>query len=328
MMKELLFVNYNIYAKEHVLINGREGFRDHDTNYFIISSSNKEMVLLEQAALAYFLAENGYNHTAIPILTKNNSWFVENDGQQYLVLRVSNLQHSPIESHGKQLAQFHNITASYQYEPQEISSYGMWKDLWIRKLTAFEHKLQEELKENGNDYYRLLVDVFPYIIGISENAIQYIQESESERRFHQADTGVFAFRRYQDNLIAPVIWTDDLVFDHPTRDIAEYIRYKLLDNNETALEEVYVFIRDYQGVQPLSIFGWRLLYARLLFPIHFFDLMEAGFQGKEYERYFYELEALLQTQVRYEKRLNRLFDLLQVNFREYDIPVLHWLEKG
>jgi spore coat protein YutH len=330
MMKELLYVNYNIYATDHVSINGRVGFRDHDYNYFIISASNKEMVLLEQAALAYYLAENGYNHTAIPIPTTSNNWFSEKDGQYYLVLRVSDLHHAPPETHGKKLAQFHHLTASYQYEPQEISSYGMWKDLWIRKLTAFEHKLSEEKKdnENRNAYYRLLVDVFPYIIGISENAIQYMQESETERRYHQRDTGVFAFRRYRDHLLTPVIWTDDLVYDHPTRDIAEYIRYKLLDENQSALDEVAVFMKEYQAIQPLSIFGWRLLYARLLFPIHLFDLMENGFQEKNDEKHAIELEGMLQRQIMYEKRLNKLFQVLQVNFREYDIPVLHWLEKG
>lgn len=326
MMKELLLLNYNIHAIEQLSVNERTGYRDKDYYYFIISSVDKEMIHLEQAALAYYLTENGYNHTAIPIPTINNNWFVEKDNQFYMVLRVSDLRKELSKSHGKVLAEFHNVSNTYSYEPKEISSYGLWKELWIQKLTAFEHKIKQESSSNRNRYYRLLVDIFPYIIGISENAIQYLQESEAEKRYHNSDQGVFSFRRYNGNILNPIIWMDDLVYDHPTRDLAEFIRYRLLD--DTLIQsEIASFLNDYQSERPLSIFSWRLLYSRLAYPIHFFDFIEEGFRGQTYEQYYEELKNMLRKQKRYENRLGRLFENLNVNFEEFDVPTMKWLIK-
>lgn len=324
MMKELLLANYNIHATEQVRINGREGFRDNDHYYFIISSSNKEMIHLEQAALAYYLAEIGYNHAAIPIPTMGNKWFVEKDQNHYIVFRVSTIQNDHQESHGKILADFHNRSATYTYEPKEISSYGLWRELWIKKLTSFEQRINHESTSKQNKYYRLLVDIFPYIIGLSENAIQYLQESETDKRFHQSDQGVFGFRRYYDHLLNPIIWTDDLVYDHPTRDLAEYIRYQFLKDNINP-RELSLFLKEYQEVRPLSIFSWRLLYARLTYPIHFFDLIEDSFNEQNDDRHHKELKQLVIKQRVFEKRLGQLFDWMNVDVREYDLPLLQWL---
>ncbi|MFS0674368.1 hypothetical protein [Ornithinibacillus sp. 179-J 7C1 HS] len=325
-MKEILLVNYNVHVKEQVMINGREGFRDQDYIYFIISANNKEMIHLEQAALAYYLSELGYKHTAVPIPTMGNSWFVEKDNNHYFVLRVSNIQEQIAKSHGRLLAEFHNQTATYSYEPQEISSYGQWKDLWIKKLIAYEQKIKHDSLSIQNNYYRLLVDIFPYIIGLSENAIQYMQESETDKRFHQSDQGVFAFRRYKEHLASPVIWTDELVYDHPTRDLAEYIRYKLLED-DVDKKDIISFINDYQEQRALSVFSWRLLYARLLYPIHFYDLFEESFKGKEYERYYADLKKMIKKQEAYEKRLASFFEVVNVDYKRYELPVLNWLKQ-
>ncbi|GGA76695.1 hypothetical protein [Ornithinibacillus halotolerans] len=326
-MRELLLVNYNIHVTEQVRINGRDGFHDKYNYYFIISATNKEMILLEQAALAYYLTEIGYKHTAIPIPTMGNKWFVEKDNQHYLVLKVEKIQDSSTLTHGQRMAEFHNKSAEYQYEPTEISSYGQWKELWIKKITAYEQKIQLEMegKSSSNKYYRLLVDMFPYIIGISENAIQYIQESETEKRFHKSDQGVFTFHRYTNDLLQPIIWTDKLVYDHPSRDLAEYIRHHLLLDS-VPINEMKQFLIDYQELRPLSVFSWRLLYARLVYPIHLFDFIEKGFNGENVDEYYQDLKQLLKIQNRYENRLSELFDLLDVDYKRYDFPIIKWLD--
>lgn len=326
MMKELLLVHYNIHVLEQLRVNERIGYRDNDYYYFIISSVDKEMIHLEQAALAYYLTENGYNHTAIPIPTIHNKWFAEKDNQYYMVLRVSEIRSEPSSSHGKSLATYHNLSATYQYEPKEVSSYGLWKELWIKKLTAFEHKIEQESATNSNRYYRLLIDCFPYIIGLSENAIQYLQESETEKRYHESDQGVFAFRRYNGNILNPIIWMDELVYDHPTRDVAEFIRYRLLEDtiNYTHLA---AFLEDYQRERPLSIFSWKLLYARLTFPIHLFDLIEEGFHSQSFDLCHDRLRFMLHKQKIYETRLGRLFRELNINVDEFEIPTIKWFAK-
>src|SRR5690625_7933125 len=95
----------------------------------------------------------------------------------------------------------------------------------------------------------------PYIIGVSENAIQYMQESEQERRYRDCDRGTIAFQRYQDQLLRQTIWSTDLVYDHPTRDIAEYISTKLLLGEKWAVTVVWLCLEEYEAGQQLAAFS-------------------------------------------------------------------------
>lgn len=324
-LRDLLATYYAIHSSEEIIIEGKTGFRNEEYLYFTIIARNNKAIHMEQTTLAYYLAENGYHQTAFPIPNMNGDWITNYNGNNYLVVKVGTLQEEVRYAHGKLLAQFHQVNSAYHYEPQYISSYGQWKKLWIDKCTEFEKKIVTESKENRNDYYRLLMDVLPYIIGISENAIQYMQESEREYRYDQSDQGTISFQRYQDHLLKPVIWQADLVYDHLTRDVAEFIRGKFLVADEQALEDVWLFLEDYQSVHSLSVFSWRLLYARLIFPIHIYDCIERAFFTKDFEKHFHELTDLLERQPNYERYLRNFFQGAGLNHKDFHIPVLQWL---
>lgn len=324
-MKDILTNDYAIHIREKMTVDGREGFKNAEYIYFTISSQNKEAIHMEQAALAYYLVENGYNHTAYPIQNVQGNWLTRSQENTYIVAKVNQLQETPLNKHGKILADFHQTNTAYHYEPENISSYGQWKQLWINKLTVFERQIVQEAKKRTNSYYRLLMDILPYIIGISENAIQYIQETTEDHRYHEGDQGTIAFKRYQNNLLKPVIWVDGLVYDHPTRDLAEFIRTKLFQSDEQSKTELTLFMNDYQSLRPLSIFSWRLLYARLVFPIPIFDLLEKGFIIQDDDRHYLEMIDLLEKQTIYEQNLSSFFQTMGVDHEALDIPVLQWL---
>src|SRR5690625_7822215 len=100
------------------------------------------------------------------------------------------------------------------------------------------------------------MDILPYIIGICENAIQYIAESEVDLRFNSIDQGSITFHRYNNHLQEPIIWFNDLVFDHPTRDIAVYIRYQFLINKNRISSDISYLLDDYQQFRPHANFNW------------------------------------------------------------------------
>ncbi|MBP2257315.1 spore coat protein YutH [Virgibacillus campisalis] len=323
-MEEMLNRDYAVYIRDKITINGKLGFIDNAYTYFIISSENKEMIHMEQAALAYFLVEKGLYHTAKPIQNMDGNWFTTYQNKSYMVVQVQSPQTNYIESHGHSLANFHLMNAAYHYEPQNISSYGQWKNLWIHKLTIFENRIIHEAKRKHTCYYRLLMDILPYIIGMSENAIQYIQETTEDYRYDEGDQGTITFQRYDDHLLKPVIWVNDLMYDHPTRDLAEYIRTKLFLNQ--ANKELRSFMDDYQSLRPLSIFSWRLLYGRLIFPITFYDLIEESFfTEKNDQTYFTKMENLIEKQSIYEQNLSSFFIEMGLQHEALHIPVLHWL---
>ncbi|SFD94309.1 spore coat protein YutH [Lentibacillus persicus] len=322
-MRDFLDYYYGIQPLDVTEWNGAEGFKDDNYIYFTISCDQKEIIHMEQAALAYFLYENDYSQMTIPLPNNQNEWYTLYNEKYYLVLCAEKTPPVKQNSQGEQLAVLHAIGAGYPYEPQTISSYGQWRPLWIEKMAAFEEKIQLEARELPNNYYRLLMDSLPYITGLSENAIQYMQESESESRFHEADQGTIVFTRYHGQLNQHFLWMTDLAFDHPARDLAELIRYKLLEK-EDPVDEICAFLDDYQKVVPLSIFGWRLLYARLLYPIHLYDIIGRGFLTRQHGMYD-ELKDMLERQTQYEKRMRYFFENAGVDSEKLQIPVLHWL---
>lgn len=324
MMQDLLVTYYAIDVREQVDYNGKIAYTDGEYVYLTITATNKEVIHMEQASLAYYLVEQGYDRVAFPIRNMHSNWMTEVDGKRYMVMKVKQPGMVRKESHGKLLAEFHNINQMYRYQPQYISSYGKWKELWIDKLTYFEEKIVVEAERLPHKYYRLVMDVLPYLIGLSENAIQYVQASEHESRYNDGDQGAITFQRYEEHLLQPFILTEDLVYDHRTRDVAEHIRGMLL-KEENMLDDVNLFLNEYQAVFPFSPLSWRLLYARLIYPIQLFDLIERGFSTTDFNQEYKQLEALLIVQDSYEKKVKSLFEHIEQRGVALAIPVLDWL---
>src|SRR5699024_7793749 len=76
---------------------------------------------------------------------------------------------------GQMLSTFHQVGLDYPYQPSVMASYGMWQHLWISKIDQYEayyhHLLQQRLMSST---IRELINILPYIIGMGENAIQYM----------------------------------------------------------------------------------------------------------------------------------------------------------
>ncbi|RDW18711.1 hypothetical protein CWR48_10330 [Oceanobacillus arenosus] len=322
-LRELLSTHYNIQVEEKISLNGKEGYRQGNQFYFTTTNDNREVILMEQAAVAYYFMENDHKQITMPIPNLYGEWFSSIADKSYMVFQVQQLNQEQRQTAGKALATFHQLGSNYRYEPKNISSYGAWKELWIDKLTVFETKIEQEAKLHPTAYYRLLMDSFPYIIGLSENAIQYIQESDQDQRFHQVDQGTITFKRYVNQLHEPIIWSEDLVYDHPVRDIAEYIRHQFLTNEPN--EKVTSFLLDYQELRPLSVFSWRLIYGRLLYPIPIFDLIARGFVSEGFDQLYIDLVNFFEQQTIYENRLRGFFQSVGVDTDTWDIPVIQWL---
>ncbi|WP_249871350.1 hypothetical protein [Oceanobacillus saliphilus] len=318
-MEEMLNIHYHIQVEDKLFLGNKEGYRHGDTIYFTISGTNRETILMEQAALSYYLNENIPESLALPIKNVDGEWYTTYADDFWMVLKLPTLTRNHEDSTGIRLAKIHQIGAQFRYEPKTISSYGKWKELWIEKITTFENAIEKQAYETPSDYYRTLMDFLPYLIGVSENAIQYLQESEREKRILATDQGTTTFIRFEAFSEQSIIWTDQLIYDHPSRDIAEYIRHSFLKNDSS--KKMIRFLNDYQKLCPLSIFGWRLVYARLLFPIHVYDLIEHGFTHPDVAK----LKRMITLQADYEKQLGSFYKTVGVDSESWGIPVLHWL---
>lgn len=318
-MSEMLRSHYAIQVDGKQMIEQREGYQRENNIYFTISARNKETILMEQAALAYFLREQGIFLVAYPIKNTNGEWFTNYANNIWMVIVLESLSNLDEFRIGEHLGNMHYIGSQFQYEPKAISSYGIWKKLWEDKLTFFEEELTRQAKDTSSStYWREVMDILPYLVGMSENAIQYLRESEKEQRILQTDQGTVAFTRW--NLPEKrIVWTDELVYDHPARDVTEYIRYAFLNNQSEA--GINSFLNDYQSYQPLSIFAWRMIFARLCFPIHLYDFLETGLDHPDDNK----LKQLLKQHEMYESRLRHFYEMTGVDVSDWRIPMISWL---
>lgn len=323
-MHHILISEYGINVKEQTVLSDQKAYLDENYIYFIMSIKNNKSIHIEQAALAYYLSEHNDNNVAYPIRNRQGQWFTTHNDNQLMVLKANFQCKQQTMSYGLNLATFHQIGSLYTFEPQTISSYGQWKNLWITKLTALETEVERKVKEENDFNYLLIMDILPYIIGICENAIQYIAESETDLRFNKADQGSITFYRYNKQLDDPFIWFYDLTYDHPTRDIAEYIRYQYLLNHHGDIMEIVSFLNNYQQIRSLSIFSWQQLYGRLIYPAHFFDCIEEVLFNKG-NGDTHELEKLVHSQTSYEEKLKDLFATIDMSRGALEIPKLAWL---
>ncbi|MGM8211965.1 hypothetical protein ACLIBH_04115 [Virgibacillus sp. W0430] len=323
-MKQLLQSFYAVHEPIHTEVDGQKGYTDGEYLYFTMPMKNKETIHMEQAAIAHFLLENGYHYVACPIQNIHEEWFTEYEGKPYIIYRVKALQSELPQSHGGQLASFHLENSVYRFQPQLLSSYGLWTALWGKKIDTLEKIVLDRIKHDCTAFNVKLRDILPYIIGLCENAIQYAQESEKEKRHNESDQGTITFYRYNNNINHSIIWAHDLIYDHPARDLAEQIRKDFLQEH-FHLDNVYTFIQDYEAVRRLSIFSIRLLYARLIFPIHLFDCIEKVIENPGNDLFEKEFYSILNEQQKYEQKLGQFYNTLEIDTQRLQIPMLQWL---
>ncbi|WP_340081907.1 hypothetical protein [Terribacillus sp. FSL K6-0262] len=304
------------FSGKPVSYRNYHAYRTADRLYVIIPARTDQDSYYELAAITAYLQEAGFPRLAQPMLTTEGQILTVYENTAYLVVEMPPPYTRDLQAHGVELASFHQLGASCPFAPDTLSSYGKWGDLWTARLSQAE-KLYAEMYQKRPLVHeeRVFLDTFYYVIGRTELAIQYLNETNDEFRFTESDQPTTVFMKYRSELADTYVLPHTIVYDHPARDLAEYTRNSFFNEE---MNEAAEFLRSYMQVRPLSVFGMRLLYARLIMPLHLFDQMEkglAGTAGKEYEK-------LIMQQSVYEQRLAGLFQYMQVDPQVLEIPLL------
>ncbi|KAB8131803.1 hypothetical protein F9U64_13150 [Gracilibacillus oryzae] len=297
-------------------------YTDDKLYYFVIPVSITEENAWEEYMIAKHFQEKGMQHVVCPLINLHNQFITSLGKEKYLLCYADSLS-DPMKTHGDYLSQFHQIGYQFPYQPEMTNNYGKWKELWMKKIEQYEALFRSYYQQRpAPAFIRPLADIFPYIIGLSENALQYINMVEKEQNYHQYDQPVFAFGRLHKQLDEQFVWIHDLIYDHPVRDLAEYIRLFLLEKNGLNDETLSQFLNDYTSRCPLSPFGWKLLYARLIFPIHIYDKIDQCVREDNGEQLLYDL---IELQCEYEKNLSSFFSYIGIEQSDKNGIQLDWL---
>lgn len=188
-----------------------------------------------------------------------------------------------------------------------------WVALWENKNDYLEYQVSQ-----FGIKYPIICETFSYYIGLAENAILYVKNTTNESKPEFFDSLVISHRRINNyttlfDLYNPL----EFIIDYKVRDIAEYIKFKFFYNKENLWEE----INNYFSSINLSVFGARMLFARLLYPTYYFDLYDQILEGERDEK---DLHYIIKKQEEYEDFLSDIYNYLSL---KYPIPPVEWLIK-
>lgn len=299
--------------------------------YTIVPVTHMEQeVLIELYEMSEHMAKLSDQHVSTFVPATNGNFLITDHDQDYVLL--VNQYHTPTRkiNTARELATFHERGKAISFEFQSLNRLGMWRNLWTIRLEQMEKVWAEKAREQPKEKFeKLFVESFPYFLGLCENAIQYVADTEIDEEPIHIDHGTICHHYFQDEL-----WQDELkirnpfdwVFDHQARDVAEWMRNHYFAMDRTFLPQLRTFLDSYQSISPLSTFSWRLIYARLLFPLHYFTSVEIYFSTdsqwtqKQLEE---KMTRLLRDTREYEEFLRTIHHVAD-SYR-HTIPMVDWL---
>ena len=333
MIEEMIYKNYGIMVEREEKISRYPSFRSGNVIYSIIPIEKLEQEELEERQkMSEHLSLQGDQSVSTFVLANHGSYVSEVDENLFVLLANGLLQPIRIQRIGLELATFHTRGRSIDQKITKCSRIGQWKALWEARIDQLERVWSEKLQAHpNNEFEQLFVETFPYYMVLGENAIQYLVDTEMDDTPDVVDSGTVCYERFQQstwNGESHIKNPFDWVFDHASRDLAEWVRDYYGQHIHTYQRGVVQFFQEYQSIERLSSFSIRLLYARLLFPIQYYETIEGYFSNPRESR-SNELEETLSTLIKtsqyYEKFLKSFFELAEFPTTQIPLPEIEWL---
>lgn len=334
-MKETIYHTFGIDVRQFMPYGSYQSFQTAKALFIIVPVSHlREEELTELYHISQYLLNDGDPYVAVFELTNEEKPTFTHGKELYALLKAAPRVTSRSFQHASELAAFHVRGRGFPYEVSETKRVGAWKELWAKRLDQLEGFWMQQMHQKPLERFeKKFIESFPYYLGLTENAIQYLVDTELDDEPKECDSGTVCHQRFsrmtwphEQPLRLPVDW----VFDHPTRDIAEYLRETFVQHKEDLIEEGFSFLQQYEQVTPLSSFSKRLLYSRLLFPLHYFEIVEGYYISGENEKSYYEerLDYVLNDANRYEYFLKVFQELSAMRSGGHLIPPVGWIHQS
>jgi hypothetical protein len=171
-----------------------------------------------------------------------------------------------------------------------------WVKMWTKKIDYVEYQLL-----HIENKYPLISKSINYYIGMTETAISYL----TDNTINKNETNVVISHKRvvtEDNFNNPM----NIIVDYFARDISEYLKY--------------IFIKDDYNYADIILFlnkcdfsesDGKLIYARLMYPSHYFDLYDRIISGNDDEK---KILSLISRSVEYEKYVKNIYAILTKNY--------------
>ena len=270
-MKETIKYYYNIDIDDLKEQDGKYFFKYQNQDFFFVYFNRNIEELNDILICVNNMKEKGIDVHNI-IINRNGQYLTKINNFDYILMSVNNYNEEydifDMINIANKLTLNYNTSKLYR---------NNWSNLWTQKMDYFEYQIRE-LGINKT----VIKDSFSYYLGLAENAISYVNNTNLKYNALNNAKITLAHRRifypnYKLNFLNPLAF----IFDLEVRDIAEYLKAMFFasDNAEDVIEE----LKYYLQIKTLSIYEYHMLYARLLYPSYYFDLYENIMNNDESE---------------------------------------------
>lgn len=253
-MKDLLLYYYGLCIENLVYSLNRYIFNSNGDNYIFKEVCNYPLAYYSEELNRYL---NRYKYFSEIMKNRYGNVITVIDGKRYVLLKMKIISNDKMS--------IFDIKNTYYVNNKFLIdnlNYFNWADLWEKKIDVLE-----DWAFNKKKQYDKYLPLFNYYIGVSEIALSYLKSTLKNEKMDSSDQLVFSHRRLTVNTrLSDYYDSSELIVDHSSRDIAEYIKDMFYND---ALD--YDAISEYIDSQHFSMFGKKIFYARLLFPTFFFD---------------------------------------------------------
>lgn len=225
----------------------------------------------------------------------------------YLLMKVSVNINKPIT-----LSEIHYLSNLHiPYDTELMRS--NWATLWSEKIDYLEYHHQQNFQK-----FPLLSSSFHYFVGMSENAISYLNRTVASMKPEKSDVGVISHDMIAlDDTVYSLYNPINIIIDHKARDLGEYIKLSFFRDNYFIFDE----LDEYFKHNYFSFYGICLLMARVLYPSFYFELYDEILCNKVNESIILKITSRISDYEKY------LADVFQYFHKYYNIEDIGWLKK-
>lgn len=291
-MKEQINYYYNLFPERINKINNGYYFFIGKLKYFLLIPHNKEN---EFNLIITIYNEYKKRNILIDeiVINRDGAFITKINGNNYCLIRSVDLDNNSLEF-------IYNFDKIIKTNKKEELGYKTYDLLWGKKVDYYE-SVVNEIKDVELKKY------FDYYIGLAENAISYVKNACTSEKDTYLTVQHKSLNDKFDNILNPF----NLIVDYEIRDISNYIKIKYFNSCFSFYELDNIFKNN-----KFSSILYRLLFARLLYPDYYFELIDRDLkkQNVSYE-IFNEIED-------YEKFLLEMYEYI---CEYYPIPKIEWL---
>lgn len=299
------FINYYYGFNIHnIYFSNEKYYFNNDSDRYMLKICYNSSIISYYNELRNQLEK--YKYFFSIILNRENNYITWIENKPYILLKLSNINNEKMCIFDIRNDLFIEINTKLS-----IINRFPWTKLWENKIDYFEEWLF--VKQEG---YKKIYPLFHYFIGIAENALLYLKESEKAETKEQSDQLTVSHNRVTiDYELYDYYEPNNIILDHSSRDISEYIKSMFL-NRVWDLDLVKQYINNHY----FSRYGLRMIFSRVLFPSFFFDYLEKMITTNS------DID-LLYLENRADEFLSFIKDIGLFLYENYNIPMIPWIIK-